>query len=461
MLNRILKAISFTYAKAVFSLLLALMIIVSYTPLAAYSSQSGAIYYVAATGDDNNPGTLNAPWRTIQKAASSLVGGSTVFVRGGVYEEFVTIRSSGSEPQGYITFQAYPGEKPVIDGTHLNLDGGKNSLIHLKNANYIIIDGFEIRNLSSSSESKYPAGIRAQGGGSHIHILNNNVHHIVNTSSDGNAHGIHIYGDSLSPMTDIHISGNRVHHLILGSSESLTVSGNVDGFTVKENFVHDNNNIGIDIAGHYDTCSFPCTDQARNGIVSDNTVYNIDTSTNPAYGSGSKSAGGIYADGADNVIIERNQVYGSNFGIEIASENEGKSTSRITVRNNYIHGNDGAGIIMGGSGTDNGGASKNLIYNNTLINNDQLQQGYGEITLQEHNVDNQIINNVIMAGAKKDLYRSGQPPVTEIGLITTSTSTPKGRTISHGDGMASHLIRGKHTKPIPDMIKTPSLPILV
>lgn len=402
MRNKMLHAISFTYAKAIMALLLALMIIVSYTPLAVYSSQSTeAVYYVATTGDDNNPGTIHAPWRTIQKAASSVVGGNTVFVRGGVYEEFVTIRSSGSKPQGYITFQAYPGEIPVIDGTNLNLGNGNNSLIHLMNANYVIIDGFELRNLFSSSEKEYPAGIRAQGGGSQIHILNNNVHHIGNHSSEGNAHGIHIYGDSLSPMTGIEINGNQVHHLILGSSESLTVSGNVDGFSVKRNLIHDNNNIGIDIAGHYDTCSFPCTDQARNGIVADNTVYNIDASTNPAYGSGSNSAGGIYADGAADIMIERNQVYGSDFGIEIASENEGKTTERITVRNNYIHDNDGAGIIMGGSDTDNGGASDNLIHNNTLINNDRLQQGYGEITLQEHNVNNQIVNNVIMAGSKK------------------------------------------------------------
>ncbi|MDQ6420729.1 right-handed parallel beta-helix repeat-containing protein [Paenibacillus sp. LHD-117] len=404
MSKRMKHVFAFEHAKIGFALLLALMIIVSYTPLAAYSSQSSnATYYVSATGDDSNPGTLDLPWRTIQKAADTLVGGNTVLVREGVYEEFVTIKSAGSELQGYITFQAYPGEHPVIDGANLDVGSGQSSLIHLRNANYVVVDGFEIRNLSSGSSSEYPAGIRVQSGGSNIHLLNNNVHHIANLSPDGNAHGIHIYGDALTPLSQIRVSGNRVHDLTLGWSESLTVSGNVDGFSVDHNTVYNNNNIGIDLAGFYGACSSPCQDQARNGVVVDNTVYNIDSSVNPAYGGGTNSAGGIYADGAANIVIERNHVYSSGFGIELASENEGRTTAHVTVRNNYIHHNDGAGIIMGGSESTNGGSANNVIRNNTLLLNDQLKQGYGEITLQENNFDNLIVNNVIYAQPQKTM----------------------------------------------------------
>ncbi len=407
-MHKMADMFAFKYAKSGFAILMALMIIVSYSPLAVYSSQSpNATYYVSPTGDDSNPGTLEAPWRTIQKAANTMVGGNTAIVRGGIYEEFVTIKSSGSELHGYITFQAYPGEKPVIDGANLSIGSGRSSLIHLRNANYVIVDGFEVRNLTSSSSSEYPAGIRVQSGGSNIHLLNNNVHHIANMSSAGNAHGIHVYGDELLPITDVRVSSNQVHSLTLGSSEALTISGNVDGFIVDRNTVFNNNNIGIDIAGYYGACSVPCQDQARNGTVSDNTVYGIDSSGNPAYGTGTNSAGGIYADGATNIVIERNHVYGSDFGIEVASENTGKTTSKITVRNNYIHHNDGAGIIMGGSERDNGGASDNLLYNNTLLFNDQLRQGYGEITLQENNFNNRIVNNLVYALPRKSfVYKS-------------------------------------------------------
>lgn len=426
-------ALTYKYARIGFILLLALMVVISYSPIAAYSSGQfpPSYYYVSTDGDDANPGTLEAPWRTIQKAADTIKAGSTVLVRGGIYEEFVTINVSGSEPEGYITFQAYPGEQPVIDGSNLTIASGKNALIQIRSSNYIIVEGFEVRNLSSTSSSQYPAGIRVQYGGSNIHLLNNNVHHISNYSPDGNAHGIHVYGNALLPLTNIKVSGNQVHHLTLGSSESLTLSGNIDGFIVDHNIVHDNNNIGIDIAGFYGACSSPCLDQARNGAVTDNTVYNIDSSINPAYGSGSNSAGGIYADGAANVVIERNHVYNSDFGIEIASENHGKTTSHITVRNNFIHHNDGAGIIMGGSAIDNGGASDNLIANNTLILNDQLQQGYGEITLQQNNHDNHIINNIIYGSPNiamvKKSNTSGSGNVVDYNLYYRSDGIEGGK----------------------------------
>jgi hypothetical protein len=36
---------------------------------------SGPTYYVSASGNDANAGSLSAPWRTIQKAANTLVAG--------------------------------------------------------------------------------------------------------------------------------------------------------------------------------------------------------------------------------------------------------------------------------------------------------------------------------------------------------------------------------------------------
>ncbi|WP_248565423.1 right-handed parallel beta-helix repeat-containing protein [Paenibacillus sp. L3-i20] len=380
------------------------MIVTSYLPSAVFSSSSGRVYYVANSGDDANLGTIDAPWRTIQKAADTLTGGDTVYVRGGIYEEFVSISSSGSEPTGFITFQAFPGEQPIVDGSKLSISNGESALIRIRNSNYIVIEGFEVRNLSSSSSSEYPAGIRVDQGGSNIHLLNNNIHQIKNLSPDGNAHGIHIYGNTHLPLTNIKVGGNEIHHLILGSSESLTVSGNVDGFSVENNTVHDNNNIGIDIAGFYGACSTPCIDQARNGMVSGNVVYNIDSSVNSAYDDGFNSAPGIYADGSNNVVIERNHVYNNDFGISIASEVEGKTTSNITVQSNYIHHNDGAGIIMGGSEASNGGATNNFIMNNTLIKNDTLGQGFGEIALQENNFNNSIINNILYSLPGNQLF---------------------------------------------------------
>ena len=57
--------------------------------------QTNSSFYVSTAGSDSNPGTQTAPWRTIQHAADTVRAGSTVNVRGGVYEELVTIKASG------------------------------------------------------------------------------------------------------------------------------------------------------------------------------------------------------------------------------------------------------------------------------------------------------------------------------------------------------------------------------
>ena len=69
-------------------------------------------YYVSTSGSDNNAGTLSKPWRTIQKAANVAVGGDTVLIRGGTYNERVDLTDRGNSSGPYITFKSYPGEDP-------------------------------------------------------------------------------------------------------------------------------------------------------------------------------------------------------------------------------------------------------------------------------------------------------------------------------------------------------------
>lgn len=69
--------------------------------------------YVAKNGNDNNAGTLEAPYLTISKAAQVAVAGDHVYIREGNYEE--TLRPANSGTAGNpITFQSYQNEKVVI-----------------------------------------------------------------------------------------------------------------------------------------------------------------------------------------------------------------------------------------------------------------------------------------------------------------------------------------------------------
>jgi hypothetical protein len=248
-----------------------------------------------------------------------------------------------------------------------------------------------------------PVGIYVTGTAHHIELRNNKIHNIEQngTSSSGtDAHGIAVYGTSATQsINNIIIDGNELDSLKLGSSESLVLNGNVDTFQVTNNSVHHNNNIGIDAIGYEGTSSDTATDRARNGLIRGNTVSDIDSYGNVAYGT-DRSADGIYVDGGRDIVIERNIVHHCNIGIELASEHSGKSTSGITVRNNFVYRNDIAGVSIGGYDTKRGSTQGCFIVNNTLFQNDTLQEGNGELYIQYDTKNNVLENNIVIANSQ-------------------------------------------------------------
>lgn len=78
--------------------------------------RAASTYYVSTTGDDTTgTGTISSPWKTIQKAADTMVAGDTCIIRGGTYRETVTLSKSGTSTSP-ITFQAYAGETVTVSG---------------------------------------------------------------------------------------------------------------------------------------------------------------------------------------------------------------------------------------------------------------------------------------------------------------------------------------------------------
>ena len=368
--------------------------------------QPKASFYVSTTGNDSNPGTQKAPWRTVQHAADTVRAGSTVNVRGGVYEELVAIKASGNATDGFITFRSYPGETAVLDAEHF-APKGRIGVLTIHDRSYVRIAGFEIRNFRTAEHRLAPLGIDVMGAGSHIELLKNNVHHIEQTFNgrDGPGHGangfgIAVYGtDAKTPISELVIDGNEVHHLKTGSSESLVVNGNVTNFRITHNVVHDNNNIGIDVIGFERTAPDPAVDQARDGVVSGNLVYNITSRGNPAYGN-DENSDGIYVDGGTRILIEQNVMHDVDFGIELASEHKDRATSYITARNNLVYHCHTAGVSIGGYAPERGHTDHSTVVNNTLYDNDTSGTGSGEFQMQWNMADNVFANNIVYAGPR-------------------------------------------------------------
>lgn len=110
------------------------------------SERSQKIYYVATNGYDSNPGTLEQPWRSPQKAADTMLPGDTVLIREGTYElsspysapgqAGLAIRKSGA-PDAWIRYRAYPGERPHIRSASWVTIG-------IQSVAYICIEGLEV-----------------------------------------------------------------------------------------------------------------------------------------------------------------------------------------------------------------------------------------------------------------------------------------------------------------------------
>jgi hypothetical protein len=371
-------------------------------------------YYVAKTGNDSNTGlSKQAAWLTIGHAALRATAGSTVYVGAGTYHESVTFGNSGSASapivfngQGAATVDGSSGvpccTTPSFETSNSFLCCNTQGLFNIGASgavNYLTVEGFTIQNYITSSASDVPVGVLIAGGGTGIRLLNNTVKNIQTTAGkNGNAYGIGVFGTSSTPLS-VTVGGNTVTGCLTGESETTTFNGNVQNFVVSNNTIYDNDNIGMDAIG-FEEVGPTGYDQARNGDVFGNLIYNNSAKDNPGEGK-EYDQDGLYCDGCTNVTFERNTLYGNDLGIEAASETAGQIGSNVIIRNNLIYANNSNGISVGGyakSGT--GGSTDITIVNNSLYDNDTQSTGSGEFQIQYRATGIVFENNIVYTGAE-------------------------------------------------------------
>ncbi len=163
---------------------------------------AGKSVYVAPTGSDSWPGTIDSAYRTITKAISSVSAGDTIWMRGGVYitTATITIAKNGS-PSAFYNLWAYPGERPVLDFSSMTESSG-NRGIQLSGS-YWYIKGIDIKGAGDNGmymNGSYnvvefcafyenrDSGLQLDGGASRDQIINCDSYYNKDTAQ-GNADG--------------------------------------------------------------------------------------------------------------------------------------------------------------------------------------------------------------------------------------------------------------------------------
>lgn len=330
--------------------------------------------YVSATGDDvTGTGTAALPFKTIVKGVQVAPSGGTVLVLSGTYP--VTGPIYVGKP---LTIQK-SGSSPVI----LNASGWTSTdtyVLGIVNTSDVTIDGLTISNkIGNGSKAIW---ILANSGATsnlnnitvkncvvkNIGWISNNLSAIpANSGIVANAIKVD-GGNGTYAITNVKIDSNEVANCATGWGEAVTVTGNVNGFSVSKNTVYDIANIGIVAAGNYLSTGAATNNQARNGVIASNEVFDCMSAV--------ANSAGIYIDGALNCTIERNEVYNCGVGLAVGAEqntatgNGGVSTGHI-VNNNSVYNNVVTGAIFGGvigSGYTTS-VQNTQIFNNTFYKN--------------------------------------------------------------------------------------------
>jgi parallel beta-helix repeat protein len=329
-----------------------------------------AYYIDPNSGNDNNRGTINSPFKTIQKginvAETNNNDGNRIYLKDGTYylNQSLEINRGGSS-NAYLSIQPLSGNKVVLDGR--NVSEWRN-IINIRDADRVNIKGLEIRNAPSH-------GIEVVNG-SHVNITDNLIH-------DTKGMGIRVRGymaelpetegNTYVQSSHVIIKDNGVYKTNLSNSGSREGSGNwgaaiqawnANQVKIVNNTVGENYGEGIGLT------------MVNNGVVAKNHLF-------------SNYSVQLYLDNVTDSLIESNYIHNNGDrrfyrnnspanGIGMANEiHNVANPSRFYLNNNQIKHNviNGAdiGIIYGTWGgihqsyANNWRGLKNTVISNNTV----------------------------------------------------------------------------------------------
>jgi Right handed beta helix region len=312
----------------------------------------GRVFYVAPGGSDSNPGTLTQPWRSLEKAMSTLLPGQTAYLRAGVYQEQLSgscdthynklYWTRSGTASGPVTISGYPGEgKQVLVLTAITLAGNYERLQRLvvgKNVGWSPTDkrcdGGPNVNLTGLNDSLIGVEVRNSAmsgvyleGAERARLVANWIHD--NGSHYNLDHGIYWFSGANGLAASNIVEDNYANGVKIGPDAQSVL--------VTENTVDGNGRSGI--------------------IVSGDSTYTSNNNT------------------IANNIVTWNGTSGSGFGIRTYWESAGVGSGNRAL-NNLVYGNvSGDSWYPGGGMSENATIHEDPLYVNRLAADFHVQSG--------------------------------------------------------------------------------------
>jgi hypothetical protein len=335
--------------------------------LSAFSLVDATDFYVSTSGDDNNDGSFENPWKTAKFAIESLEAGDNLYFRGGFYplESRIIIRNSGRS-NNWIKILAYADEVPVIDATNADISTN-DAIIMASKKNFIHIEGIHIQNST---------------GGGFLFTECDSIHLMYNATFQTFNSGIRFAGNVAEYVfcKGVKIIGNYIYkpnyyaliqpgdNRTKAPHEGITI-GRVDGFECAYNELCYGDKEGID-----------CKGPTRNGTIHHNHIHHQLTRPFTV---------AIYLDAWSddsimNIEVHDNILYKCDDGVQVQSE-DGRDVVDIYVHNNLIFDMGWSGIGASNNSPDKSSAAQDGItqnvyfWNNTVHDTNDAVWLHGEI----------------------------------------------------------------------------------
>ncbi|HBP88063.1 MAG TPA: right-handed parallel beta-helix repeat-containing protein [Nitrospirales bacterium] len=317
-----------------------------------------ADYFVATNGNDGNRGTIQQPFRTLERGVQALASGDRLLIRGGNYRRnawFLMVPSGGGSWETATTIKAYNNEQVIL--TPQNPAQNGTDVILLPNrVSWVIFDGLILDGRGQEKGMGGRMAFRFSANNHHIRIINTEMrythHNLIYTSNATDNEFINLdlhhgsYGIYMASqnnlMTGCDVHHNRYYGIHNYSAHSDFKPNNNSYFG---NRLYANGMSGIIIA------------QSTGVKFINNLSYGNGTGASTGYTGWNRW--GIQVNlGAYNVTISHNTTYNNPVGELML----GPSSWNVTARNNILVHNSSENVLWVYKGS-----SKSVIENNLMV----------------------------------------------------------------------------------------------